>query len=165
MRILIRMPDRGSPSNLSPEELVAWQGFLRTNTRIVRLLDLDLRREGLSENRYDVLIQLGLAPRRRLRMTTLAQEVLMSPSGLSRLVDELEADGLVIRERRDDDARSYEVVLTPAGRSRLRTANRSHLQRVRELFLDQLTDDQLQQLSEIWEAVRPAAAADDARNA
>ena len=148
------MRDRGSPSKLSPDELEAWQGFLRTNSRVARLLDADLaRRHGLSESRYDVLIQLGLAPRRRLRMTTLAQEVLMSPSGLSRLVDELQSEGLVERERRDDDARSFDVVLTPAGRSRLRAANRTHLQRVRELFLDRLTDAQLPQLSEIWKAI------------
>ena len=154
------MRDHASPNKLSPDELEAWQGFLRTNSQVARLLDGDLARlHGLSESRYDVLIQLGLAPRRRLRMTTLAQEVLMSPSGLSRLVDELEGEGLVARERRDDDARSFNVVLTPTGRSRLKSANRTHLRRVRELFLDRLTDAQLRQLSEIWEAVSRAPTA------
>ena len=154
MRILRRMEGRGSADRLSPAELVAWQGLLRAGARLGRQLDADLRRSHqLSGNDYDVLIQLGLAPRRRLRMTTLAEQVLMSPSGVSRLVDELEHEGLVVRERSQDDGRSFDVVLTPAGRAQLKAANRAHLQRVRELFLDRLTDDQLQQLAEIWAAL------------
>lgn len=152
------MPARGSADKLSPAELVAWQGFLRSSTRLGRQLDADLRRsDRLSGNDYDVLIQLGMAPRRRLRMTALAEQVLMSPSGVSRLVDELEREQLVARERHEDDARSYEVVLTPAGRARLKSANRAHLQRVRELFLDRLSDAQLEQLADIWDAVTPEA--------
>jgi len=145
------MEGRGSADKLSPAELAAWQGLLRANARLTRQLDADLRRSHrLSGNDYDVLIQLGLAPRRRLRMTALAEQVLMSPSGVSRLVDELERAGLVVRERSPNDARSFDVVLTPAGRTRLKAANRAHLQRVRELFLDRLSDTQLQQLAEIW---------------
>ena len=90
-----------------------------------------------------MLIQLGVAPRRRLRMTALAEQVLMSPSGVSRVVDGLEREGLVTRERSEDDARSFDVVLTPAGRTRLKAANRAHLERARELFLDRLSDAQL----------------------
>jgi DNA-binding MarR family transcriptional regulator len=147
---------RGSADRLSPAELGAWQGFLRANARLGRLLDDDLERaHQLSESKYDVLIQLGLAPGRRLRMTTLAEEVLMSPSGLSRLVDELARERLVVRERREDDGRSVDVVLTSTGRTRLKAANRTHLHGVRELFLDRLSDAQLQQLAEIWNAVDP----------
>jgi DNA-binding MarR family transcriptional regulator len=102
-----------------------------------------------------VLIQLALAPRRRLRMTALAEEVLMSPSGLTRVVDQLERDGLVARERRADDARSLDAVLTPEGRKRLRAANETHLKRVRELLLDRLSDEQLAQLVEIWGTIGP----------
>jgi DNA-binding MarR family transcriptional regulator len=158
------MTTRGSPNRLSPAELGAWQGFLRANARLGRRLDADLERShDLSESKYDVMIQLGSAPHRRLRMTTLAEQVLMSPSGLSRLVDELERENLVVRERREDDARSFDVVLTPSGRTRLQAANRSHLQRVRELFLDRLSDSQLQQLAEIWNAVDPTLIAGNPR--
>jgi DNA-binding MarR family transcriptional regulator len=151
---------RGSAARLSPTELRAWQGFLRTAARLERVLDADLKgAHGLSGNDYDVLIQLGLAPLRRLRLTTLAEQVLMSASGVSRLVDELESQGLVARERREDDARSFDIVLTPTGRTRLRAANRAHLKRVRELFLDRLSDAQLQALADAWESV---AAPDDA---
>ena len=111
----------------------------------------------MSGNDYDVLIQLGLAPHRRLRLTTLAEQVLMSASGVSRLVDELERQGLVARERREDDARSVDIILTPTGRTRLRAANRTHLKRVRELFLDRLSDAQLQALADAWESVAAQA--------
>src|SRR3954453_149549 len=155
-RKLPRLPSRGSADRLSPPELKAWQGFLRAGAQLDRALDADLRRShGLSGSTYDVLIQLGVAPRRRLRMTALAEQVLMSPSGVSRLVDELEREHLVTRERHEDDARSYEVVLTPAGRARLKSANRAHLRRVRELFLDRLSEAQLAQLADIWVAVAP----------
>lgn len=149
------MPSRGSADRLSPAELKAWQGFLRVHALLDRELDADLRRShGLSGSTYDVLIQLGVAPRKRLRMTALSEQVLMSPSGVSRLVDGLERDGLVTRERSEDDARSFDVVLTPTGRARLKAANRAHLERARELFLDRLSDAQLQQLAEIWDALR-----------
>src|SRR6478609_2885590 len=152
------MEGRGSADRLSPAELTAWQGLLRVSARLGRQLDADLRRSHrLSGNDYDVLIQLGLAPGRRLRMSALAEQALMSPSGVSRLVHELEREQLVARERHEDDARSYEVVLTPAGRARLKSANRAHLQRVRELFLDRLSDAQLEQLADIWNAVAPEA--------
>ena len=152
------MPARGSADQLSPAELAAWQGFLRSSARLGRVLDADLKRaHRMSGNDYDVLIQLALAPRRRLRMSTLAEQVLLSPSGVSRLVDQLEREGLVARERHGDDARSFEVVLTPAGRTRLKAANRTHLEGVRKRFLDRLSDAQLQQLAEIWAAVDPAS--------
>jgi DNA-binding MarR family transcriptional regulator len=104
---------------------------------------------------YDVLIALALAPRRRLRMTELAEQVLMSPSGLTRIVDQLVREGLVEREQREDDGRSFDAVLTPEGRTRLRAANESHLQHVRELFLDRLSDTQLKQLAAVWRKIEP----------
>jgi DNA-binding MarR family transcriptional regulator len=150
------MPARGSTDKLTPDELVAWQGFLRANVRLERLFDAELRRaHGLSGNAYDALIQLAVAPRRRLRMTTLAQHVLMSPSGISRLVDELERDGLVERQRSEQDARSFEVALTASGRARLKAANRTHLRQVRTMFLDRLSDEQLAQLADIWASLDP----------
>jgi len=140
---------------LSRDELAAWQGLLRANVYLLRELDKDLRHYGLTLSSHDVLLQLALAPRRRLRMTALAEAVLLSPSGLSRLVDQLEHEGLVVREQRADDARSYDVVLSPQGRKLLRVANNAHLRRIRELFIDRLSDDQVTQLVAIWNAVDP----------
>lgn len=147
---------RGTADRLSDAELGAWQGLLRVVTPTLRALDADLKRHhNLSESKYDVLIQLGLSPRRRLRTTELAEQVLMSPSGVSRLVDELEREGLVARERDDSDARSFNIVLTPTGRTQLRAANRTHLRGVRERVLDQLSDEQLHQLAGLWSTIKP----------
>lgn len=151
------MAERGSPSRLSDDELAAWQGLLRANATLQRTLDADLQRSHqLSANAYDVLIQLALAPEKRLRMRDLADEVLMSHNGLSGVVGQLEADGLVARERDTQDGRVVYAGLTPEGQKVLRAANRSHLARVRELFLDRLSDEQLEQLRAIWDAIDPA---------
>ena len=150
---------RGTADRLSPTELGAWQGLLRVITPTLRTLDNDLKqRHALSESKYDVLIQLGLSPRRRLSISELANQVLMSPSGLSRLIDELAREKLVVRERHGADARSVQVVLTPTGRTRLRAANRTHLQGVRRLILDKLSNQQLSQLNGIWATLEGSAA-------
>jgi DNA-binding MarR family transcriptional regulator len=106
-----------------------------------------------------VLLQLAIAPRGRLRMTALADAVLLSPSGLTRLVDQLEREGLVVRERREDDARSYDAVLSSKGRKLAKAATKANLRRVRELFIDRLSEAQITQLIAIWTAVDPQFAA------
>jgi DNA-binding MarR family transcriptional regulator len=152
--------DRGSPSKLSDDELAAWQGLLRANVQLLRTLDTDLQRSHqLPHSSYDVLIQLGLAPGRSLRMSALADEVLMSHNGLTRVVTQLEADGLVLRERREPDGRVVHATLTPHGREVLRSANKAHLAQVRKLFLDRLSSEQLRQLRAIWDAVDPTLVA------
>lgn len=92
-------------------------------------------------------------------MTALADAVLLSPSGLTRLVDQLEREGLVVRERREDDARSYDAVLSRQGRKLAKAATQAHLRRVRELFIDRLSEAQITQLIAIWTAVDPQFAA------
>lgn len=154
------MTRRGTPKKLSGDELAAWQGLLRVNARLVRALEDDLKRSHqLPRSGYDVLLQLGRARDRTLRMSELADEVLMSHNGLSRVVGQLEAAGLVTRERDPRDGRAVHVGLTPEGRTTLRAANVSHIARVRELFLDRLSDEQLQQLRAIWDAIDPALVA------
>jgi DNA-binding MarR family transcriptional regulator len=143
-------------SLLSRDELAAWQGMLRANAHFLRDLDSDLQRSHrLSGSSYDVLLQLALAPRHRLRMTVLADAVLFSPSGVGRLVDRLEREGLVVRERREDDARSFDAVLSPDGLRLVKKASRTHGQRIRELFLDRLSQAQIMQLIDIWNAIDP----------
>jgi DNA-binding MarR family transcriptional regulator len=154
------VPERGSPSRLSDDELAAWQGLLRANAALTRTLDAELQRSHrLPGNGYDVLIQLGLAPEKRLRMRDLAEEVLMSHNGLTRVVAQLEADGLIVRERDVQDGRVVYASLTPQGRKVLRSANQAHLARLRELFLDRLSTEQLQQLRAIWDTIDPALVA------
>ncbi len=106
-----------SPSpGLTSAELAAWRGFLRAHATVVRALEGDLQAEhDLPLASYDVLVQLSEAPDRRLRMTELADRVLLSRSGLTRLADRLEREGLLTREPCPSDARGTLAVLTEAG--------------------------------------------------
>jgi DNA-binding MarR family transcriptional regulator len=131
-------------------ELAAWRSFLRAHASVVRRLEADLLRvHGLSLGVYDVLVQLVEAPERRLRMTDLADAVLLSRSGLTRLVDRLEREGLVRREACDSDARGMFAVMTDEGYRRLRDASGTHLRGVAEYAVGRLDEDDLHQLGRI----------------
>jgi DNA-binding MarR family transcriptional regulator len=97
----------------------------------------------LSLASYDVLVQLAESPQRRLRMTELAGAVLLSRSGVTRLVDRLERGGLVIRERVDSDGRGVVAVLTQAGFDRLKAATSTHLSGVARHFVTMLDGGEL----------------------
>jgi DNA-binding MarR family transcriptional regulator len=117
--------------------LAVWRAFITAHARLGRLLDEDLRSEhGLSLAEYDVLLQLAEAPGRRLRMHVLADRVLLSRSGITRLIDRLVADGAVERIACATDARGAEAVLTPAGLSRLRRAATTHLRGIGDHFFE-----------------------------
>ena len=139
-------------TKLSDAEMRAWQAFLHAHHQVTRRLDAELRSEHeLPLNAYDVLLRLARAPDQRLRMTELAERVMMSPSGLTRVVDRLAAQGLVKRERFAGDARVMHATLTPDGRRVLRRAARTHLRGIREHFTSQMTKDQLQQVASALE--------------
>ncbi|MDP9496424.1 MAG: MarR family transcriptional regulator, partial [Actinomycetota bacterium] len=94
--------------------MAAWRTFLRAHAVLVRRLEAELVAEhDLPLASYDVLVQLSEAPQQRLRMTELADRVLLSRSGLTRLVDRLVRDGLVERQACSEDARGMLAVLTP----------------------------------------------------
>ncbi|MGN6246275.1 MAG: MarR family winged helix-turn-helix transcriptional regulator [Motilibacteraceae bacterium] len=132
------------------DELAVWRGWLRAHALVVRRLEADLLREQeLPLASYDVLVQLVEAPDRRLRMTELADAVLISRSGLTRLVDRLESEGLVRREPCVDDARGLNAVLTDAGYERLRQASSTHLRGVDDYVLSRLSTEELGQLDAI----------------
>lgn len=129
---------------LSPAQRAAWVGFLRSHDAITGTLDRDLERgHGLSLRSYDVLVQLSLAGDRGRRMSELADAVLLSRSGLTRLVERLERAGLVQRRAGDPDSRQTFAVVTEAGLDMLADATETHLRGVAERFLDRLTEDQL----------------------
>jgi DNA-binding MarR family transcriptional regulator len=96
---------------------------------------------------FEVLHQLGHAPQQRLRMNDLAVGVLLSRSGLTRLVDRLEREGLVARNACSSDARGLFAVLTPSGRKRLSDAAPTYYGCIREHFLDRLADSELRQIA------------------
>jgi DNA-binding MarR family transcriptional regulator len=138
--------------DLTPLELDAWRGFLRAHAEIVRELDRELQAEhGLALMSYEVLLYLAEAPGNRLRMSELASWLLLSQSGVTRLVDRLERQGLVRRERCEDDARGFFAVLDREGEARFRDARPTHLAGIRRLFLDRLSEDDQRSLRTAWE--------------
>lgn len=121
--------------------LRAWIAFLRAYAAVTRRLEAELHAErdlGLAE--YDALVQLAIADDRRLRMSELADRVVLSRSGVSRLVDRLEAAGLVVRAPCKDDARVAWATLTDEGLARLRDASPIHLRGVETHFLAQIPE-------------------------
>ncbi|MGW4029323.1 MarR family winged helix-turn-helix transcriptional regulator [Streptomyces sp. NPDC004838] len=142
----------GSPSRaLSHTERAVWLGFLSTHLKLLRNLDGELVAEaGLSMSSFEVLLTLAESPGGRVRMKDIAASLLISRSGLTRIVDDLERKGLVTRERCPDDARGFDAVLTEAGRKTYRRARKVHQTNLRGEFLDKLSDEQLDSLADIW---------------
>lgn len=126
-RNMSRVSDTTTARLPTRAELGAWRSFLRAHARITRSLEAELvAQQRLSLAAYDVLVQLAEAPRHRMRMTDLADAVLLSRSGVTRLVDRLERAGLVSRSRSDEDGRGVVAVLSERGRQRLQTATNTH---------------------------------------
>ena len=127
----------------------AWLGLLRTHARLWDRLEAQMRREhGLTIARYDVLAHLD-SPGGRLRLSELASSVVLSPSGLSKLLDRMEASGLIRREPDARDARSTFAAITPRGRSLVRKARRSHHELLNQTFGDALDDSDVADLTRI----------------
>jgi DNA-binding MarR family transcriptional regulator len=141
-------------TRLDREELAAWRGMLRVHSDMTRVLDAELtQRHGLPLTSYEVLLFLADSPDGRMRMSELADSVLLSRSGLTRLVDRLERDGLLEREQCEDDARGYFAAITDRGREVFTEARRTHLAGVRERFLSRFSRDDLRTLGELWERI------------
>ncbi len=116
--------------------LRAWIAFLQAHAAVTRRLEAELTAErGLSLAEYDALLQLAIADEGRLRMSDLADRVVLSRSGMTRLVDRLEADGFVRRVACASDARVAWATLTEIGLARLRAAAPVHLRGVEQHFL------------------------------
>ena len=141
-----------SSDRLTERELGAWAGLLRAHAALTRALDADLETaHGLPLTSFEVLMYLADAAGERMRMSDLADRVLLSRSGLTRLVDRLESQGLLERATCKSDARGSFAVLTPAGAERLRAARATHRAGVRERFLTRLTEDEQNLLAGVWE--------------
>jgi DNA-binding MarR family transcriptional regulator len=145
---------------LDPRELRAWRGLLRVHATLSKALDQQLDREhGLPLTSYEVLVYLADAEGQKMRMCDLASSVILSRSGLTRLVDRLERDGLLVRESCASDARGAFAKLTPAGHEKLAAARATHLAGVRSLFLEHLSPEELDVLGDVWARVLPGAGA------
>lgn len=117
-------------------ELRVWRSFLAAHARVARRLEADLLADSkLPLAEFDVLMQLALAEEQRLRMNELADRVVLSRAGITRLVDRLVADGLVDRVKCSSDARGSFAVLTDKGRTKLDAARPGHFAAVKRHFL------------------------------
>jgi DNA-binding MarR family transcriptional regulator len=131
--------------------------MLETHSRVISELDTEIEREhGIPLTAYEVLMHLGDAGG-KLRMGQLADQLLLSRSGISRLVDRLEAQGLVERQRCSDDGRGFNAMLTDAGRRKLDACRPAHLNGVREHFLSRLEPGELDALAAVWDRLLGAA--------
>ena len=131
-------------------DLTAWLRFLRAHAAVTRELSLRLEAQhGMSLRDYDVLVQLYLAPDRRMRRIDIARSVLLSPSGITRLLDGLEGAGWVAKESCASDARVTYAVLTQTGLAKFEEAQATHHADIEELFGSRYTAEQREQLGDL----------------
>jgi DNA-binding MarR family transcriptional regulator len=141
---------------LDPVENRAWRSFLVAHARVARRLEMDLMTvSDLPLAEFDVLMQLDLTEDHRLRMNELADRVVLSRAGITRLVDRLVGDGLVARAKCDSDARGSFAVLTDKGHARLDKARPGHFAAVRRYFLAAFTKPEMEALAGLLEREFP----------
>ncbi|MEV5596995.1 MarR family transcriptional regulator [Streptomyces sp. NPDC052496] len=144
----------GEPRWLNDEEQYAWQSYLHATTLLEDHLDRQLQRDaGMPHVYYGLLVQLSQAPRRRLRMTELAQNAKITRSRLSHAVARLEKSGWVRREDCPSDKRGQNAVLTDEGLRVLEKAAPGHVAAVRAAIFDRLSPEQVGQLAAICRTV------------
>jgi len=135
---------------LSANAVSAWVAFLRGHAALTRSLNAELVADhGLTINDYEVLLRLSRAPERRLKRIELAQSVVLTPSGITRLLDGLEAAGWVEKAACESDARVTYAVLTGSGEVKLREAADSHLADIDRLFAQHFDEGELETLTEL----------------
>jgi DNA-binding MarR family transcriptional regulator len=154
-------PPAGSPDNhllawreLTAEQLAAWSGFLTVHAVVVRSLDRELeRKHGIPLATFDVLFRLSIARDGRLRLSELADAIVLGRSGLCGVVDRLESDGLVEREPSELDPRTSYVGITDRGFEVLAHVTPTHIAGIRNQFLERLSRQQTEQLAVIWDVL------------
>jgi DNA-binding MarR family transcriptional regulator len=135
-------------AELDEVEVEAWRGLVRVHATLVKQLDAELdARHGLPLTSYEVLRGLRRTPGGKLRMAELAEHALLSRSGMTRLIDRLEREGMVGRTTCDKDGRGCYAVLTDQGRTVVDQARTSYLSVVRASFLRHYGVDELRELA------------------
>jgi DNA-binding MarR family transcriptional regulator len=130
--------------------LDAWVGFLRAHAALTRALNADLvNTHGLTINDYEVLLHLARADDHQLRRVDLAQRLLLTASGITRLLDGLERACYVRKAQCASDARVTYAVITDAGFEKLREASKTHLAGIHELFESRYSEEELAALAEL----------------
>jgi DNA-binding MarR family transcriptional regulator len=142
------------------EKFRAWPLFLEAHALLLDLLEQELRASGGPPlSWYDVLVQLAMSPEGRLTMKQLSASVLLSKSGVTRLVDRMEREGLVERDACPSDRRIVYAKLTPKGRATFKKVAPGHVDSVRRHFVDRLSDGEARMLTQALAKLLAAAAA------
>ena len=143
---------------LPAEKQAAWVGFLRAHALITKALDADLIANfGIPLSAFEVLLRAGSAEDGYLRMSDLADEAMLSPSRVSRLVTELQSRGLMERRSCPSDTRVVYAAITEEGRELLGRVQEVHAAGVERRFFSGLSSEQVSHLAEAWPAVLEAA--------
>jgi DNA-binding MarR family transcriptional regulator len=154
------------PLTARDPRLAPWRAFLTAHALVSRRLDDDLRAEHqMTLAEYAALLQLAESPGHRLRMNQLADGIVLSRSGVTRLIDRLQADGLVARSQCSSDGRGAEAVLTDQGLDRLRLASRTHLRGIEAYFLASVQPIDLEAIERSCAAIRQRVRGGDRANA
>jgi DNA-binding MarR family transcriptional regulator len=141
---------------LNDIESRAWVGLLHAHASMVKQLDTELiAAHGLSLSAFEVLWRVAAADHGRLRMTELAELVLLSPSGLSRLVDRLEAEKMIDRVACPEDGRAINATITELGRTKLAESQATHFEGIRRRFLSNFSEAEVGQLADFWLRLAP----------
>jgi DNA-binding MarR family transcriptional regulator len=141
------MAQRSAITPKSSNAIEAFVRLVRANAAVTRQLSAQLSADhGLNLSAYEALLRLARAPDSRLRRVDLANGLLLSAGGVTRMLDGLERDGFVAREECASDRRVSYAVLTQAGRDKLREASKSHTRQIRELLGGPFDEDELEQL-------------------
>ncbi|MEU7823962.1 MarR family transcriptional regulator [Catellatospora sp. NPDC049133] len=135
---------------LNDQEQEAWRSFIFTAKLVLAELERGMAQHDLSGTDYGVLVSLSEAPDRRLRMSELAQTMLLEKSRLSHQITRMERAGLVRRQSCPSDRRGQFAVLTDEGWETIRRVAPFHVALVRSIFIDRLTPRQLVQLTELF---------------
>ena len=141
---------------LNEVELHGWRSYIETQADLNAAIEADLKPTGLSLGDYQVLVFLSEAPGQRRRMCDLADDLQLSPSGLTRRLDSIVRRGLVERVASDEDRRVMLAALTPEGLGMLESAAPTHVDSVRRRLLDLLDDDEIAALAAVFDKVRHA---------
>ena len=151
-----QLPQRTTP------EIQAWVGLLRAHATTTRRFNAELvSQHGLTLNDYEVLLHLARADGKRLRRVDLVERVLLTPSGITRLLEGLERSGYVERASCDADARVTYAQLTEAGEAKLREAGQTHVGGIRDFFRERFSKEELVALGGLLERL-PLEPSEDA---
>ncbi len=135
----------------TPLERAAWGGLLKTHATLNKLLEAQLQSEfGITHVEYEILLRLNYAPGGKLRIQDLAEQSILTRSGVSRAVDRLEKAGFTTKNVAEEDRRGAYAMLTPEGKARFEKILDQHVAFVRATFLDLYSEEQLQLMADCW---------------